>query len=137
MVKVRQARDADRPAIEEIIRQLDLSYPAQTLGNFWVAEEKNRVVGIAALREFRDFYFLSSVGVAPGRQHKGVATKLLDKLLAGRHKDIYLFTVIPAFFLRFGFAAAAEPPEGLPLRATFGCDRCTPDLCVCLRRSAS
>lgn len=137
MVRVRKAQVADRGAILGIIEQLDLAYPTQTLGHFWVAEEKKQVVGIADLWEFRNFWFLSSLGVAADRQHKGVATKLLNKLLTGLRKDVYLFTIIPDFFSRFGFQVAAEPPKGLPPRTIFNCGRCEPAACVCLRRPAA
>ncbi len=136
MIRVRQARDADKNTIREIIEQLDLAYPTQTLDHFWVAEENKQVAGIADLWEFRNFYFLSSLGVAENRQHQGIATKLLNKLLAGRRKDVYLFTVRPGFFARFGFQAVSEPPKGLPPRTIFACGRCRPELCVCMRRSA-
>ena len=137
MIRVRRAHDADKNAILEIIGQLDLSYPSQTLDNFWVAEEKEQIVGIAALWEFRNFYYLCSVGVTPGRQHRGIATKLLNKVLTGLRKEVYLFTIDPGFFRRFGFQAANEPPKGLPPRTIFACDRCQSELCVCMRRPAS
>ncbi len=136
MIRVRQALDADKPAIKALINQLDLTYPSQTLDSFWVAEEKKQVIGIADLWEFRNFYFLSSVGVAENRQHQGIATKMLNKLLAGLRKDTYLFTITPDFFARFGFQITAEPPKGLPPRTIFACDRCRSELCVCMRRSA-
>ncbi len=137
MIKVRKALDADKPAITRIINQLDLTYPSQTLDNFWVAEDKTGVVGIAALWEYRNFYYLSSVGVAADRQHEGIATKLLNKLLTGLRKDTYLFTITPDFFARFGFAVTSEPPKGLPPRTIFACDRCRSELCVCMRRPAA
>ncbi len=137
MLKVRQAQDADKNAIRKIVDELDLSYPSQTFENFWVAEEDKQVVGIAALWEYRNFYYLSSLGVEPGRQHRGIATKLLNKLLAGRRKDTYLFTIMPDFFARFGFRTVKEPPKGLPPRTIFACDRCQSELCVCMLRPAS
>jgi N-acetylglutamate synthase-like GNAT family acetyltransferase len=137
MIKIRRAQPADRPSILEIIKQQDLSYPTQTLDNFWVAEEKGKVVGIADLWHFRGFFFLSSVGVAEGHQHRGIATKLLNKLLAGLNWDVYIFTVMPEFFRRFGFQVTSEPPRGLPPRTIFNCGNCTPETCVCLRRQAA
>jgi N-acetylglutamate synthase-like GNAT family acetyltransferase len=136
MIKIRKARAADHAAILELVKQLDLSYPTQTFDNFWVAEETKRIVGLADLWEFRNFFFLSSVGVAEDRQRQGIATKLLKKLLAGLRKDVYLFTVEPEFFRRFGFEVAAQPPRGLPPRTIFNCGSCTPEACVCLRRPA-
>jgi N-acetylglutamate synthase-like GNAT family acetyltransferase len=137
MVKIRKAQPADHAAILEIINQHDLAYPTQTLDNFWVAEEKGQVVGIADLWHFRGFFFLSSVGVSEGHQHQGIATELLNTLLAGVRWDIYIFTVMPEFFRRFGFEVTAQPPRGLPPRTIFNCGNCTPVTCVCMRRQAT
>ena len=134
MIKIRRSQARDRAAILEIIKQQELSYPTQTLDNFWVAEEKGRVVGIADLWEFRNFLFLSSVGVAANRQHRGIATKLLNTMLSGLGKDVFLFTVTPDFFGKFGFRVVAEPPKGLPPRSIFACGNCTPATCVCMCR---
>ena len=137
MVTIRRSQANDHAAILEIIKEHELSYPTQTLDNFWVAEEQGRVVGIASLWEFRNFFFLSSVGVAASRQHRGVATKLLETLLSGLRKDVYLFTVTPEFFSRFNFHAVPEPPKGIPHRTIFACAACTPEACVTMRRKPS
>jgi N-acetylglutamate synthase-like GNAT family acetyltransferase len=135
MVKIRRSQAKDHPAILELISQLELSYSTQTLDHFWVAEEKERIVGIADMWEFRNFLFLSSVGVAEDRQHRGIATKLLNTMLYSLGKDVYLFTVTPKFFRKFAFRVVAEPPKGLPPRTIFACNRCTPATCVCMCRS--
>ena len=134
MIKIRRSQAADHPAILELIKQHDLSYSTQTLDHFWVAEEKGKVIGIADLWEFRNFLFLSSVGVAENRQHRGVATKLLNTMLSGLGKDVYLFTVTPKFFRKFAFRVVTEPPKGLPPRTIFACGNCTPATCVCMCR---
>ena len=137
MVKIRKAKPADQASIIGILKQQDLSYPTQTLDNFWVAAKDGEVIGIADLWEFRGFFFLSSVGVTENHQHQGVATKLLNKLLAGIRKDTFLFTVRPDFFSRFGFQITPNPPIGLPPKSIFGCGDCTPEICVCMRRQAN
>lgn len=136
MLKIRKAQVTDRPAIAEIIKQLDLAYPSQTGDNFWVAENSGEIFGIAELREFSGFFFLSSVGVAEKHQHLGIAADLLESLLAGLKKDVYLYTTIPDFFSRFGFQIVADQPQDLPPREKFSCRECTPEACVCMARYA-
>jgi N-acetylglutamate synthase-like GNAT family acetyltransferase len=133
MVNIRPAEKKDRPAIMEIIKMLDLSYPGQKFDGFRVAEKDGEVAGIANLEEFGGFYFLSAVGVAEAEQHHQIASKLLDKILAGLKKEVYLYTVIPGFFQKFGFEAV-EPPAFLPVKQTFSCRECTPALCTCMVR---
>jgi N-acetylglutamate synthase-like GNAT family acetyltransferase len=137
MIKIRRSQANDHATILEIIKEQELSYPTQTLDHFWVAEEKGRVIGIADLWEFRNFLFLSSVGVLASRQRRGVATKLLNTMLSGLGKDVFLFTVTPDFFGKFGFRIVTEPPKGLPHRTIFSCATCTPEACVTMRRKPS
>ena len=137
MIKIRRSQERDRADILEIIKQQELSYPTQALDHFWVAEDKGQIAGIADLWEFRNFLFLSSVGVAENSQHRGVATKLLNTMLSGLGKDVFLFTVMPDFFGIFGFRVVAEPPKGLPPRTIFACGDCTPATCVCMCRQAT
>jgi N-acetylglutamate synthase-like GNAT family acetyltransferase len=58
---------------------------------------------------------------------------LMDRAFEGLSKPIYLYTVIPEYFERHGFRKAAPRPD-LPPRELFGCDRCEPGKCACMRR---
>lgn len=133
---IRPARVQDNPVILKIIKELDLAYPAQTMANFLVAVSQNEIVGIVDFEEFDSFSFLSSLGVSPGWQNKGIAKALLTHLLAKATKDIYLYTTIPGFFQRFGFLATTPLPQ-LPSKRTFSCHECTPQTCVTMVRKAN
>jgi len=113
---------------------LELDYPSRDLTRFFVGEEHGRILAIAELKEFRDFWLLSCVGVREQYQGRGLGKALLTPLLKPLQKDVYLYTLVPGFFRKLGFAEAASPPADLPPRSIYGCASCDPRLCLCLVR---
>ena len=128
---IRAAEQRDSREILEIIKTLDLSYPSQTLDDFWVAEKDGEIAGIANLKKFDDFLFLSSVGTKEKCQHQGISSALLNNILNGARKKVYLYTTIPDFFERLGFRKTIPLPN-LPVKKTFSCRECTPETCICM-----
>lgn len=133
MLIIRKTMNSDREAVFRILRELDLEYPSLTLDHFWVAELDKTVVAVARLEEFEEFCFLSAMGTAKDRQGRGIAAKLLQSLLKKCNKDVYLYTIIPDFFKKFGFGSAPLC-SGLPARERFNCEQCYPENCVCMCR---
>lgn len=130
MLSFRAATENDRPSILRVMDEADLHFTGETLDNFYLAESGQETAGIVRLEEQKDFFFLSSLGVLKKFRKQGVASFLLNNLLKGRNKKIYLYTVIPDFFLPFGFQPAGSVPPTLPAKETFGCDLCLPGKCV-------
>jgi len=133
MPTIRKAIHSDREAVFRILRELDLEYPSLTPDHFWVADLDGVAVAVGRLEEFEKFCFLSALGTTGNRQGRGVAANLLEGMFKQCKKDIYLYTIIPNFFKKFGF----EPTElcqGLPARKRFNCAECDPGHCVCMRR---
>jgi N-acetylglutamate synthase-like GNAT family acetyltransferase len=96
-----------------------------------VADLDNRVIAVARVEEFEDFCFLNSVGTTTDQQGKGIAGKLLEGILVAYSKDVYLYTIIPNFFRKYGFEIS-DFYGGLPERETFDCGNCQPGKCVCM-----
>ena len=132
-ITIRPALDRDRAGIIKVLDEADLRFSAETLNSFSVAELEGELVGVVRLEEHPAFYFLSSLGVLPAQERKGIASALLQTVLKGKDKPVYLYTIIPALFLRFGFVATTQLP-GLPAKEIFGCDQCFPDRCVTMVR---
>ncbi len=131
MLTVRKAKDTDKDRVIEILKELDIYYSALKFRDFWVAEEDGEIIGCAQLEEYPDFFYLGSVGVTGSRAGKGTAKKLLDEILKGRTKDIYLYTIIPDFFRKFAFEIT-EPVPDLPSRDRYECEDCHLDRCVAM-----
>jgi len=133
MMNIRKATDSDQAAVFQILRELELEYPTLTPDHFWVADLDGEVVAVARLEEFEAFCFLSAMGTAKDRQGRGIAAKLLEDMLHQCKKEVYLYTVIPGFFRKFGFEPVM-PGDGLPARESFNCAECDPENCVSMRR---
>lgn len=135
MLIIRTAGSGDRPSIRRILDEADLRFPGETLDFFWLAELDGRAAGVVRLEERARFIFLTSLGVAEKHRHEGIAAAMLTHQSANpTAKPVYLYTVIPEFFGRFGFTVVEGPPADLPPRAAYGCDECFPDRCVCMVR---
>jgi len=110
---------------------MDLYYPSQSLEYFWVAEKEDEIIGVARLEEYKNCYFLSSLGVLEAHRKKRIASSLLSEITKGLKKNVYLYTIIPEFFEKFGFEAATPLP-GLPSKEILECENCFPDRCTCM-----
>ena len=135
MLNIRPAAKKDEMAILGILKELDLFYPALALDGFWVAEKDGEVIATVQLTDLENFAFLGSLAVKKKEQGKGVAAALLNRVLGQRSKDIYLYTVIPDFFEKFGFEPTSPQP-GLPSKDRYECEYCHSDKCVTMVRQA-
>lgn len=128
MLLIRRAKKSDNHALHKILDEADLHYSNQKLDDFRVAEMDGTIVGLVRLEEHEDFFFLTSLGVAGDQRNKGIASAILKNIFAEAHKPIYLYTIIPDFFKKFGFTVTDSHPR-LPPKEVFGCDQCRPGSC--------
>lgn len=132
-LSVRASRPEDENQIRFILFEQDLGYQDLAFSSFWVAEGDGEIISILRLEEFADFYFCSAVGTRSVHQHRGHSSRLILSVLGKCRKPVYLYTIIPDFFSRFGFTLS-ETPSKLPPRSRFDCPRCEPDRCACMVR---
>ena len=133
---VRPAGSADHPVILDLLKQLELDYPARDLTRFFVGEADGEILAIAELKEYRDFFLLSCVGVREALQGTGLGKVFVNQVLRDVSKDVYLYTLVPGFFMKTGFVEANDVPAGLPPRLIYGCAHCDPASCRCLVRKS-
>ena len=131
MFTIRKAVLPDHPGIIRLLKELDLYYADLILLDFWIAEELNNIIGTVQLANHKDFFFLGSLGVAPPYQKKGIGTALLKETIKNARKDIYLYTIIPEYFRKFGFQVTAPSPD-LPSKDRYECADCHLEKCVCM-----
>lgn len=135
-LRIRAAQPEDYPEILDLLRELELDYPARDLTRFQVGELEGRILAIAELKEYDDFCLLSCVGVREDLQGSGLGLKLVNQVLRDIRKDVYLYTLVPGFFKKAGFVEATSPPAALPPRFIYGCTSCDPAFCRCLVRKS-
>jgi N-acetylglutamate synthase-like GNAT family acetyltransferase len=133
MLGIRRAQEKDNQEILRILKEADLYYEGLSLENFWVVEKEGKIIGTAQLTEYNDFLFLGSVCVVKEAQAKGVASALLKEVLKEVLKNVYLYTVIPQFFEKFGFKITS-PISSLPSKNRYECEHCFSEKCVCMLR---
>ncbi|MFH1683364.1 MAG: GNAT family N-acetyltransferase [Candidatus Margulisiibacteriota bacterium] len=155
-LNIRPALDKDHEKIKKLLKDLDLYYSGLKFKDFWAAEDNGKIVGIVQLEEFENFLFLGSLGVAPDQQKHGIAKALLYKILENHKKDVYLYTIIPDFFKKFGFQLTTPnselitpnsklitpnseliTPNSLPTKSRYECEYCHSDQCVTMVRHAA
>ena len=127
----RRAEKADFKRISDILKAIDEYHEKLVFDDFYVAEKDNKILGAVQFKENKEFFFLSSLGVDAKYQKQGVASFLINKLTQLSDKKIYLYTVIPDFFKKFGFKAAKQE-SFLPDKNIMECETCFPKRCVCM-----
>ena len=133
---IRPARRSDQAQIIELLKELDLYYAGLELNDFWVAEEHCKIISTAQLEVFPEFCFLSSVGVKQTEQKHGIGQALLTELFSQckNQKPVYLYTIIPDFFAKFGFKSTTDLPSQIPGKERYECQECHPERCITMVR---
>ena len=99
----------------------------ENIRDFVVVENAGRIIGCGALHLYGPHLAeVRSIAVLPDAKGNGAGRRLIDALLkqAGRQEVtcVCLFTRIPEFFARMGFAVAAR--EEIPDKLYKDCHRC-------------
>lgn len=133
---VRKARVGDIKQIQALVNSFareDLMLPRslnelyENLRDFWVAQERGRVIGCAALHiSWEDLAEIKSVAVAPNRQGRGIGRELVSACLAEAKdlgaRQVFVLTYKPAYFRKFGFRRISH--ERLPHKIWAECINC-------------
>lgn len=141
-MRTRSARLADVEQIHAIIRLYSgdgtllprsMAELCENVRDFVVTEEDGRIIGCGALHLYGiHLAEIRSIAVLPGSNGLGAGRKLVKALLkeAARHQVscVCLFTRIPEFFAKLGFAIATR--EELPDKIYKDCMHC-PRLHAC------
>jgi len=134
VITLRTAQEADFPAIDLILSELELGHASIKMELFHVGISGNGIVAVANVMDCGPSLYMSAVGVKKSSQGGGVARSFLGRLLSGLPKEVYVYTRIPDFFKRFGFKESAAPGE-IPPRSIYDCASCGGiNECLCMVR---
>ncbi len=130
-MRVRKAGKGDLGPVLELARRLDLFYEGIGSDRTWLAEEDGKVIGLAVLKRHPDCLELCALGVEPSNRRRGIAALIIDEVLRDVDEDLYLATVIPAYFKKRGFSVSDRTPRAfIEKRASSWCDGCRREKCV-------
>ncbi len=114
---IRKARIEDIKKIQKLINDFakrDLMLPRslnelyENLRDFWVVEDKNKIIGCCALHiSWEDLAEIKSLAVVKNQQQKGMGRELVLTCLSEAKtlgaKKIFVLTYREKFFQKFGF----------------------------------
>ncbi len=90
---------------------------------FRVLVDSNKVIAFGRLRENIDATELCTLGVVKEFRGKGLGRLMVECLLKEAKQDIYVVTVIPAFFSKLGFEFVENYPASMQKKVNL----CTTD----------
>ena len=133
---IRKAKIKDIKKIQELIAyfaKLDVMLPRslnelyENIRDFWVYEEKSKLLGCAALHiSWDDLAEVKSLAVAKKCQGKGIGQDLVSACLAEAEvmgaRKIFVLTYKPEFFKKLGFKKIKH--DALPHKIWAECINC-------------
>ncbi len=114
--------------IVSILKQNSSYDGFDTIKDFHVLIENETIVGVVQIAPHTAYYFLSYMATRLGLHNKGLGSHLLSNLLSRLDKPVYLYTIIPEFYQRFGFITI-QSQETLPAKDDSVCKFCMPEKC--------
>ena len=117
MVTYRPATNADQPAINRLIREVQINPMDVKWTNFLVAvdDASGAVVGTGQIKRHRDgSYELASIGTLPAYRGQGIAHQIITQLLARHAGELYLTCMdnMESLYQEFGFRTIG--PDEMP-----------------------
>jgi len=108
MIVLRAATAADQPTIKRIINEAGINPMGLNWPNFLLAvdDETGEVVGTGQIKPHGDgSRELASIATAPAYQRRGIAHRIIERLLAENPGEMYLTCVntMGPFYVQFGF----------------------------------
>jgi len=132
-MRIRRAARPDWDQIVSLAQECGLNYAGMERDQFLVAEEGGRLGGIVAFKIHAGCRELCALGVAPALRGRGIGRRLVLELVGGVRGDVYLATIIPAFFEPLGFERCAVVPRSM-VKDDEWCAGCRRDLCAVMVR---
>jgi amino-acid N-acetyltransferase len=141
MMRIRNATNADLPAVESLLSMSNLPTEGvrENFSGFLVAETDGEIAGAIGLEEFGAVALLRSAVVSPQHRGSGIGRRLLERLLEGAEEagidELYLLTTTAEkYFPRFGFTHTTRSavPEAVKASAEF--HGACPDTAVVMTR---
>jgi N-acetylglutamate synthase-like GNAT family acetyltransferase len=110
-VRIRPAAETDQAEITRIVRSSNINPFGLAWPRFLVAEEQGRIVAVGQVKQHGDgSRELASIATSPEYRHKGVATAVVNALLARESGVLFLTCrhLMEPFYNRFGFRSAGR-----------------------------
>lgn len=112
--------------VKTLIAEMCLDDNDLRSGQFMTAKQNEKVLGFGRIRNYGGCRELCSLGVTEPNRMKGIGSALVQALMKNERLPLYIVTVIPGFFMRFGF----RETEAFPKEIAAKLDYCRSSLSV-------
>ncbi|GAB4000883.1 hypothetical protein GCM10028807_55260 [Spirosoma daeguense] len=140
---IENARPDEKETVVALLEQGDLLTEdlPEGLPHFVIAKYEQTPVGVAGLESFGTVGLLRSVAVDPAYQGKGIASQMIDRLLAianNRHlHEPYLITTsAEGYFDRYGFATVSRDTVPEAIQQTRQFSSLCPSSAIVMKRTS-
>jgi amino-acid N-acetyltransferase len=113
----------------QCIAELHLDDNDVHYSQFLVIKKREQLIGFGRIRTYLQCKELCSLGIMAPYRNRGLGTRITEELIKKGSGNLYVVTVIPAFFSRFGFEQTHEFPKEIESKISF----CTGSLPVAER----
>jgi N-acetylglutamate synthase-like GNAT family acetyltransferase len=110
-ILLRPAQETDIEKIKYYITQFFLDEENLDYSQFYIAEFNGEIAGFCRIKCYGEVYEMATLGVIEKFRGAGIGKKLVQSLLTtAPSREIWITTIIPAFFEPLGFEKSDNPP---------------------------
>ena len=106
--QISEAVPEDYIMIDALAKSMDLDRQNLHAEQFVVVRKGNQILGFGRLLKHDGFCEIATLGVTEPFRKKGIGEVIVRKLSEKTREDIFLVTVIPAYFSKLGFSEVQE-----------------------------
>ncbi|GAB4023998.1 arsenic resistance N-acetyltransferase ArsN2 [Spirosoma koreense] len=141
---IENARPDEKESVVALLEQGDLLTEdlPEGLAQFLIAKDEETPVGVAGLETFGSVGLLRSVAVDPAHRGKGIAAKLIERILASAGashlREIYLITMTAeGYFDRYGFTPVSRDSVPEAIQQTRQFSGLCPSSAIVMKRTSN
>jgi N-acetylglutamate synthase-like GNAT family acetyltransferase len=117
---IHQPTESEFEQVKKYAKQFNLDDENMERNQFKVLLQDNKLAAFGRLKVHKDAIELCTLGVVEEFRGKKLGETFVRDFIANAKQDIYVVTVIPAFFSKLGFKEVKEYPASIKEKS----DRC-------------
>lgn len=122
--RLRKAFDSDIEKIKPYAEKLNLDTKDMNPRKFYIVSNNGQIAGFGRKKNYKNICEFATIGVFEEYRDFGIGEMIVNKLIeTASGEEIWLTTVIPEYFNKFGFKMSNNAPEELILKAQRICKR--------------
>ena len=129
-ILIRQPNEVEFQGVKSYVKKFSLDDREMNRQEFKVLLYDNKLAAFGRLKNHTDGIELCTIGVVEEYRGKQLGNAIVRELLSDIKQDVYLVTVIPAFFTKLGFKEAKEYPIFLQNKRDNFCEHHHPGDCI-------